>query len=94
MNRLDLQRLSLIRTREAKALFDCQRFAGSYYLMGYAVECAIKAAIAKQTRRHDFPNKKLALDSWQRDLQLLLRTAGLWTQLENDVRSNRFLIDN
>lgn len=32
-------------------------FDGAYYLLGYVVEFALKACIAKQTREHDFPPK-------------------------------------
>jgi len=31
---------------------------GAYYLAGYAVECALKACIAKKTQRHEFPDKR------------------------------------
>ena len=48
MNRQDLQKLPRTRAREAKVLLDSGRFSGSYYPIGYAVECAIKSAIAKQ----------------------------------------------
>lgn len=82
MNRQDLQRLSLVRSREAKVLLDRGNFAGGYYLMGYSVECAIKAAIAKQIKRHEFPNKRLANDSYTHDLKSLLQTAGLWTTFD------------
>ena len=34
----------------------------AYYMIGYCVECALKACIAKQIRRFDFPDKKLVLD--------------------------------
>lgn len=63
MNRQDLQSLSRIRARDSKVLLDGGSFAGGYYLMGYAVECAIKAAIAKQTKRYEFPNRRVAIDS-------------------------------
>jgi hypothetical protein len=94
MNRQDLQRLSHTRVREAKVLLDGGNFAGSYYLMGYAVECAIKSAIAKQTKRHDFPNKQLAADSYKHDLKSLLQTAGLWTRFEAAIRASPSLSDN
>jgi len=94
MNRQDLQRLSRARTREAKVLLDAGNFAGSYYLMGYAVECAIKAAIAKQTKRYDFPNKQLAIDSYKHDFKSLLQTAGLWNTLEAATRISPTLGDN
>ncbi|WP_243288052.1 hypothetical protein [Geothrix terrae] len=66
-------------------------YAGSYYLMGYAVECAVKAAIAKQTRRYDFPNKRLANESFSHDLKSLLQTAGIWTAFEAAMRANEML---
>lgn len=82
MNRQDLINLSRLRARDAKVLLDAGNFAGSYYLMGYAIECAVKAAIAKQTKRYDFPNKKQANDSFVHDLKSLMQTAGLWTTFE------------
>lgn len=87
MNRQDLQSLSRLRAREAKVLLDAGNFAGSYYLMGYAIECAVKAAIAKQTKRYDFPNKKLANDSFVHDLKSLMQTAGLWSSFDTAMRA-------
>jgi len=50
--------LSRIRLQEAKALLSLDFDDGAYYLAGYAVECALKACIAKETRRHEFPDRK------------------------------------
>ena len=47
MNRTDLQQPALTRLAEAKALLAAGFPAGAYYLAGYAVECALKACIAK-----------------------------------------------
>jgi hypothetical protein len=94
MNRQDLQRLSRLRASEATVLLDGENFAGSYYLMGYAVECAIKSAIAKQTKRHDFPDKQLAADSYKHDLRSLMKTAGLWRAFEVEIHSNPARGDN
>ncbi|MGB7136749.1 MAG: HEPN domain-containing protein [Acidobacteriaceae bacterium] len=58
MNRKDLQSLANTRLREARVLFRAKEFSGAYYLAGYAVECALKACIAKQYRQHDFPDRK------------------------------------
>lgn len=58
-------------------LLDNNCFEGAYYLVGYAIECALKACIAKRTRRHDFPDKQLATDSYVHDLDKLVKTAGL-----------------
>lgn len=94
MNRNDLQRLSRTRAIEAKVLLDSGSFAGSYYLMGYGVECAIKAAIAKRTKRYDFPDRQLAIDCYKHHLKLLLQTAQLWTTLEAAMRASPPLGDN
>ncbi len=50
MNRSDFQRLTRLRLDEAKVLLANERYQGAYYLIGYAVECALKACIAKQTK--------------------------------------------
>ena len=71
MNRTELQRLSRTRRREARILLDAGEPAGAYYLIGYAIECALKARIASLTRRHDFPDKKLAADCHVHDLSAL-----------------------
>jgi hypothetical protein len=60
-------------------------FPGAYYLVGYAVECALKACVAKRTNRHDFPDKKTTLDAWTHDLQKLVHLAGVWSDLQRDM---------
>lgn len=77
MNRGDLQNLAKLRVQEAQALFGVGLYDGAYYLAGYAVECALKACIAKQTQEYDFPDKERAADAWKHDLKELRRVAGL-----------------
>lgn len=84
MNRFDLQSLSRIRVREARILLDSGSFAGAYYLLGYSVECALKACIAKQVKRFDFPDKRTVNDSYVHNLDQLLGVAGLRDTLRND----------
>lgn len=84
MNRKDFQTLSQIRLEEASVLFDAGHFEGAYYLTGYAVECALKACIAKKTQQYDFPNKELVLKSYTHDLGKLLEAAGLTDALKKD----------
>jgi HEPN domain-containing protein len=88
MNRIDFQRLAELRLKEAKALLAADFPDGAYYLAGYAVECALKACIAKRTREHDFPEKKLVIDSHTHDIGNLLRLAELSDLLKNEVASN------
>jgi len=77
VNRRDLQELSKVRLKEAKALLDLGMSDGAYYLAGYAVECGLKACIAKGTQRHDFPDKKKADSSYTHSLRDLVRVARL-----------------
>ncbi|MCC6357412.1 MAG: HEPN domain-containing protein [Phycisphaerales bacterium] len=77
MNRRELRQLSEIRYKEASALYRAKCYGGAYYLAGYSVECALKACIARKTRRNDFPDKKFANEVWTHDLTDLLRSAGL-----------------
>lgn len=82
MNKSDLEALVDIRVNEAKLLLDNRRFEGAYYLLGYALECAIKACIAKQVKEHDFPDKQLANASYTHKLSDLLGVAGLKQKLQ------------
>jgi hypothetical protein len=88
MNRQELQQLSRARLREAKVLLDAGNFPGSYYLLGYAVECAIKAAIAKQVRRYDFPDRDTVKASYAHNLPSLMKTAALWNLLETAMAAS------
>jgi HEPN domain-containing protein len=55
LTRRMLQELSWQRLREAKTLLEARHWSGSYDLSGYSVECALKACIARQRGRHEFP---------------------------------------
>jgi len=94
MNRNDFQQLSDIRVKEAKILLDNQCFDGAYYLLGYAVECALKSCISKQFKEHDFPDLQTVKDSYTHNLNKLLVTAGLKQQLHTDGQTNPQLQSN
>lgn len=90
MNRTDLHELADLRIAEAVALLSLPvpMPDGAYYLAGYAIECALKACIARQVREHDFPDKQLVNESYTHDLQRLIRAADVERQLLNDGKSN------
>lgn len=83
MNRTELQQLADERVSDAASLIAAGRWSAAYYLAGYAVECALKACIAKRVKAEDFPDKKLALDSYTHDVESLAKTA----QVEAATRS-------
>lgn len=90
MNRADFQQLAEIRVEEAAALLAAQKWDGAYYLAGYAVECALKACIAKQTNQYDFPPPKKVIDDYYtHDLEKLLNCAGLFPTKDAAVKLNK-----
>jgi HEPN domain-containing protein len=94
MNRLQLQALSKTRLAEAKALLKLDHYSGAYYLAGYAVECALKAIIARGTARHDFPDKKRVDDSYKHDLKVLVRVAEMEASLIETSSRDRIFSEN
>ncbi len=84
VNRDDLQALTRARLKDARALLRAKRYDAAYYVAGYAIECALKACIAKATKEFDFPEKDVVLKSYTHDLRSLLRVANLWDELERD----------
>jgi hypothetical protein len=90
VNRTDLQRLSLARLAEAKALLAAGHPAGAYYLAGYAIECALKACIAKRTEQHDFPDKDRVQGAWTHDFERLVRCADLDASLKRQRAGPEF----
>jgi hypothetical protein len=86
MNRAEFQKLSDMRLQESKALLAAGLPQGAYYLAGYAVECALKACIAKRTREYDFPPDRRQIEKiYSHDLSSLLEVAGLTTGLKDLV---------
>jgi len=88
MNKSDLEQLVDIRVSEAKILLEHGYYQGAYYLIGYALECALKACISKQVQQYDFPNKQLANQSHTHKLTDLLGVAGLKQKLSDRERQN------
>lgn len=95
LTRRDFQRLADLRVREAGILLRSRNPIGAYYLVGYAIECALKACIAKQARRHEFPPKAdYVRRLYTHDLEDLLKLADLDEQLKDDMRTNTTLAQN
>jgi HEPN domain-containing protein len=73
LTRKDFQTIAEERLRDVQALLRAKRYSGCYYLAGYVVECALKACIAKQTRRYEFPDKDKARNAHVHKLADLLK---------------------
>jgi hypothetical protein len=81
VNKTDFEQLADLRLAEAVALRSLTppMPAAAYYLAGYAVECALKACIAKLTAQHDFPDKAFAAKCYTHKAKELVPLANLET---------------
>lgn len=94
MHRNDLMRLSRLRIREARVLLEAGEFPGAYYLAGYAVECALKACVARRFRLHDIPDRKVVSDVYTHDVARLLDLAGLRSAFQQEAAAHPALLAN
>jgi HEPN domain-containing protein len=94
MNRKVFQELTKVRVQEARILLEADQYPGAYYLIGYAVECALKACVSKQVKRYDFPDKKFANAAYTHGLEDLVGLAGLSRDFARDRQANRDLDAN
>jgi len=91
VNRSQFQQLAEERVRDAAALLNSGQWSAAYYLAGYAVECGLKACIAKRTNRYDYPDKELASRCYTHKIESLVEVAGLVLDRKTDVASNGVL---
>ena len=87
MNRADLQLLSDARVADAEALLLAERWAAAYYLLGYAVECGLKACAARQFQQDEVPDKAVVSDFYTHNLDKLLGISGVKAALEARARA-------
>ena len=83
MNRTDLQLLADVRVADGEALLEAKRWAAAYYLLGYAVECALKACVARQFRQDEVPDKTVVNNFYSHRLDQLLGISGTKAALES-----------
>ncbi len=93
MHRLEFQILAADRLEDASALLAAGRYAGAYYISGYAVECALKACIARRTRQDEFPPKDAAR-YYTHDILKLRDAAGLELAYEQEVGQDLIFAQN
>ena len=88
MNRADYKRIAKLRVADAAYLLRGNRYAAAYYLAGYAVECALKACIARQFRGSNIPDKGSVDKLYVHDLRVLARFANLEGAIRDETRSD------
>jgi HEPN domain-containing protein len=82
------------RVSDAAALLDAGRWSGAYYLAGYAVECGLKACVAKLTKEYDFPDKDRAVKAYTHNIEALVLVAELKVERDADARLDLLLKEN
>lgn len=73
----ELAALAEVRTVEAEALAQAGFYSGAYYLLGYAVECALKALIATEFKASTIPYPKEVTSIFTHRISVLSERAGL-----------------
>jgi HEPN domain-containing protein len=94
MDRQELQQLAELRLEDAEALLASGQWAAAYYLLGYCVECALKACVAKQFRSDEVPDRKLVNSFYTHRLDELLSISGAKPMLDNRVQGDSNFDDN
>ena len=85
MKRSELKRLAELRRQDALSLLQQRRYGACYYLAGYAVECALKACIAKQFNANTIPDPKRVNNIYTHQVEVLVGIAGLKTALDTEA---------
>ena len=88
MDRTSLQQLAELRLKDAEALLTAGQWEAAYYLLGYCVECALKACVAKQFRLHEVPDKKLVNSFYTHRLDELLTISGVKSDMEIHAKAD------
>ncbi|MFN0105402.1 MAG: DNA-binding protein [Bryobacteraceae bacterium] len=88
MTRSELQQIAEIRLADAEALLAAGRWAGAYYLLGYVIECALKASIVARFGPEEIPDKKLVNDFYTHRLDGLLKISPIGSTLESRMKAD------
>ncbi len=85
LNRDKLQLLAEDRLKDAALLLDNGCWTGAYYMTGLAVECALKACLARAVQQYDFPDKGFVNRAYTHRLKDLAQMDEVaWRDLQKD----------
>lgn len=99
MNQAELRILAEERAEDARTLLDAGRWSGAYYLIGYAVECALKACILTHLSKNvgiifEEGRRRYSENCWTHDLQKLVELASLGMHRDAAITGNANLAKN
>lgn len=81
-SREHLRAIAECKLDDALLLFENQRYSNAYYLVGYAIECALKACIARQVLAETIPDKGFINAVYTHRFDALIGLAGLRAELK------------
>lgn len=88
-NRSTLRSVAKAKLKAARILFDSGDYDTAGYLLGYVVECALKAAICKKLNLQDYPDTGRHRDVFaSHDFDRLLTLCGSLNELNFAVNQN------
>ena len=89
LNRESLQLFAGSRVEEAGVLLQHKHWTGAYYLTGLAVECALKACLARAVQQHDFPDKDFINRAYTHKLEDLAKLdVEFWVELNSELSAD------
>jgi HEPN domain-containing protein len=97
VNRAELQRIATERIRDATVLLAGSQWSAAYYLIGYAIECALKSCILRHLEEtgvlfKDRTYLKKLGECWTHDFDKLLDLAGLSKEQRRTAGANPSLL--
>lgn len=90
MNRTEARKFAEAWVVDAKTLLDAGRWHAAYYVVGYAVECGLKACILAHIESTGiiFQDKKFAEKCFTHDIEALVKAANLEIIRGLDIATN------
>jgi hypothetical protein len=90
VNRVEARRFAEARVVDASVLLDAGRWQAAYYLIGYAVECALKSCVLAYVEESGiiFQDKKFAEKCFTHDIEALVSAANLVAIRGQDIAAN------
>ncbi|MBI4087098.1 HEPN domain-containing protein [Candidatus Kaiserbacteria bacterium] len=87
----DLKTIAKARLRSAVILIDAGDWDGAAYMMGYVLECALKAAVCKSLRLTDYPqNRKTDTHFLTHNFDQLVVLSGVSDLFDSNASSSVF----
>jgi HEPN domain-containing protein len=85
MRRSDIENIVTARIEDAEILYNNNRYDGSVYLCGYAVELGLKARICKMMQWEEYPTSGQYKTFKTHDLDVLLHLTGLEEEVKQEL---------